>query len=163
MPSSDSIYSMGTIRGLISHPTEYSSRFLLGLNFLCENSSCMEQPSKRSECHKALEQHITSTTVFPNYHFSVLSSSLQLTTARTIPSNLTKANFVFSFHILRKRNYVILFVAQIQTQNQIFNCIHNYCIAHKTIFYRNLYSCGFQYSHIIQFTQRKKAKVHFFF
>jgi len=51
----ESIYNMGTIMGMISQPTEFTSRHLLclsvfkllvhnvGLTFLHENSSCMER------------------------------------------------------------------------------------------------------------------------
>lgn len=88
---------MGTIMGLISQPTEFSSRLFLflyvsnllvhnaGLTFLHENSSVWRQPSQTSECQKSLWQPITYTIVFAKYHFM---PSLKLTTARRTPSDL---------------------------------------------------------------------------
>lgn len=114
---------MGTIMGMISQPTEFSSRLFLclcvskllvhnaGLTFLHDNSTCMEA----AFTNKGVP-HIPVAACYIHNSVSKLPFLWAFFEVRTIPNDLAPRQLIlyFFFHILTKRNSIILFAAQVQ-------------------------------------------------
>lgn len=125
--------------GLISQPTEFSSRLFLflsvfkllvhnaGLTFLHENSSVWRQPSQTRECQKSLWQPITYKIVFAKYHFFMPSS--KLTMARTTPSDLVPWKLMLYFLSIFWQKEIALYCLQLKYRHEVKSLIADTAIA----------------------------------